>query len=186
LLRVIYGFKLSASWDPAVLKDQFPAKMDWGIARPVEDTNNRYRDYAYQSISPVFGAASKDLPEKALEVFKLFTSDDTVVKLYEAGKAVPYKTDLVKAAKTQPSIKNFTDFANLENTYQYMMNPKGELKLEGDTAEVVLSKVILGMITPDKAVTDLDKRYNEALDKAVAGGLDITQFTDKKGTSLKK
>ena len=180
------GFKLSASWDPAVWKDQFPTKMDWGICRPVEDTNNRYKDYAYQSISIVFGSASKDMPEKAMDVFKLFTSDDMVVKLYEAGKAVPYKADLVKAAKNQPSVKNFADFADLSNSYQYMMNPKGELKLEGETAEVVLSKVILGLVSPDQAVADLDKRYNDALDKAVKGGLDITQFIDKNDTSLKK
>ncbi len=180
------GFKLSASWDPAVWKDQFPAKMDWGICRPVEDVNNRYKDYAYQSISLVFGAKAKELPEKAVEVFKLFTSDDMVVNLYQEGKAIPYKADLIKQAKTQPNIKNFTEFADLSNSYQFMMNPKGELKLEGETAEVVLSKVILGVITPDKAVADLDKRYNEALDRAIKDGLDISQFTDKKDTSLKK
>lgn len=176
------GFKLSASWDPAVWADQFPAKMDWGICRPVEDVNDRYKDYAYQSISPVLGAKAKEAPEKALEALKLFTCDETVIELYEAGKAIPYTAELIKQATKEPAIKNFKEFANLENSYQYMMNPKGELKIEGDTVEVVLSKVILGLMTPDEAVADLDKRYNEALDRAIQEGLDISLYIDKNST----
>ncbi len=163
------GFKLSASWDPAVWQDQFPAKMDWGICRPVEDPNNR-------------GAKAEELPEKSMEVLKLFTSDETVISLYEAGKAIPYTADLIKQAKTQPTVKNFDAFAKLDNSYKYMMNPKGELKLEGDTAEVVLSKVILGVLSPDEGMADLDKRYNEALDRAIKDGLEINKFMDKNST----
>ena len=176
------GFKLSASWDPAVWQDQFPAKMDWGICRPVEDPADRYRDYAYQSISIVLGAKAKSAPEKAFEVFKLWTSDETVINLFEAGKAIPYTSELIAKASVQPTVKNFSDFAKLDNTYNYMMNPKGELKLEGDTAEVVLAQVILGLTSPEEAVADLNKRYNEALDRAIADGLDISQFIDKNST----
>lgn len=176
------GFKLSASWDPAVWADQFPAKMEWGICRPVEDVNDRYKDYAYQSISSVLGAKAKEAPEKALEALKLFTSDETVIELYEAGKAIPYTSELISKATKQPAIKNFAEFADLQNSYQFMMNPKGALKIEGDTAEVVLSKVILGIMSPDEAVADLDKRYNEALDRAISDGLDISAYIDKNST----
>ena len=156
--------------------------MDWGICRPVEDPADRYRDYAYQSISIVLGAKAKSAPEKAFEVFKLWTSDETVINLFEAGKAIPYTSELIAKASVQPTVKNFSDFAKLDNTYNYMMNPKGELKLEGDTAEVVLAQVILGLTSPEEAVADLNKRYNEALDRAIADGLDISQFIDKNST----
>ena len=180
------GFKLSASWDPAVFKQQFPAKMDWGVCRPVSDAKNRYRDYGYQTFSVLLGAKAKENPKKVFEVFKLFSSDAMMIKLYEAGKQIPYKQELVKKAKNQPTIKNFAEFANLKTTYMYPMSPKPFLKLEGETAEMVISKVILGQITAEQAVADLDKRYNEALDRAVKDGLDISLYMDKTNLRSKK
>lgn len=180
------GFKLSASWDPAVLKDQFPAKMNWGVCRPVSDVKNRYRDYAYQTFSVFMGAKAKENPKKVLDVLKLFTSENMIINLYEAGKQIPYKADLVQKAKNQPTTMNFPEFADLKSTYPYPMSPKSYLKIEGETAEVVLSKVIFGMVTPEQAVTDLDKRYNEALDRAIKEGLDISQYMDKTNLKYKK
>ncbi len=180
------GFKLSASWDPAVWKEQFPAKMDWGVCRPVADPQDRYRDYAYQTFSVLLGSKSKEHPAKAFEVLKLFTSDDTIIKLYEAGKQIPYKRELLKKVTNQPTVKNFADFADLSSTYSYPMSPKAYLKLEGETAEVVIAKVILGLVTPEQAVADLDKRYNGALDRAVKDGLDISEYTNKANLKYKK
>jgi multiple sugar transport system substrate-binding protein len=179
------GFKLSASWDAGVWQDQFPAKMEWGVCRPVEDVNNRYKDYTYQTFSLAIGSKSKEVPEKALEVLKLLTSDDAASKLYEAGKAIPFKKDIVKNAKNKPATKNFDAFADMTNSYLYPLTPKGELKLEGESIETVLMKVILGAVDIDKALADIDKRYNDALSKAVSGGLDLASFTDKNDTSIK-
>lgn len=179
------GFKLSASWDAGVWQDQFHAKMDWGICRPVEDVNNRYKDFTYQTISIILGAKAKEAPAKSLEVFKAFTSDEQAVALYEAGKTIPYKDELIKAAKNQPTVKNFAGFADMTNSYKYLWNPRGDMKIEGDNLEAVISKVLTLTVPVDKAVADLDKRYNETLDKAVADGYDVAPFVDKTDTSLK-
>ncbi len=180
------GFKLSASWDPAVWADQFPTKMNWGICRPVENPKNRYRDYAYQTFSVFLGSKAKELPEKSMEVLKLFSSDAMIVNLYESGKQIPYKPELIKMSKAQPTMKNFAEFADLSSTYRYPMSPKAYLKVEGETEEVVVTKVILGYMSPEQAVADLDKRYNEALDRAVKEGLDISLYVDKTDLKFKK
>ncbi|MBK1809846.1 extracellular solute-binding protein [Clostridium sp. YIM B02505] len=180
------GFKLSASWDAGVWQDQFPAKMNWGICRPVEDTSKSYKDYTYQTFSFAIGAKSKGNEAKALEVLKAFTSDDAATKLYEAGKAIPYKADLIKNSKNKPKTKNFDAFADLSNAYQYPLSPKGDIKLEGDTIENVLMKIIVNGEDAGKALADVDKRYNDALKKAEDKGLDINQYIDKTDVSSKK
>jgi multiple sugar transport system substrate-binding protein len=179
------GFKLSASWDAGVWQEQFPAKMDWGVCRPVEDINAKYKDYSYQTFSYAIGSKSKEVPEKTLEALKLLTSDSAALKLYEAGKAIPFKAEIAKNAKNKPAAKNFDAFADMSNSYLYPLTPKGELKLEGESIETVLMKAILGSTDVDKALADIDKRYNDALSKAVSSGLDIASFTDKNDTSRK-
>ncbi len=179
------GFKLSASWDAGVWKEQFPSKMEWGICRPVEDTNTKYKNYTYQTFSFAIGSKSKDKKEKALEVLKLFTSDEAAATLYEDGKAIPYKADIVKNAKNKPTTKNFDAFADISDAYLYPLTPKGDLKLEGDSVENVLAKLIIQGGDIKGGLADLDKRYNDALDKAVAKGLDINGFIDKTDTKSK-
>lgn len=175
------GFKLSASWDAGVWQDQFPAKMEWGVCRPVQDTSASYKDYSWQTHSLALGSKAKELPEKALEVLKLFVSDEATLKLYEAGKAIPAKAEIIATAQ-KPVTKNFEAFADLTNAFQYPVTPKGSLKIEGETMENVLLKAILGAVSVDEAVADLDKRYNEALDKAVAEGLDLSLYMNSADT----
>ena len=83
-------------------------------------------------------------------------------------------------------MKNFVDFADLSSTYRYPMSPKAYLKVEGETEEVVVTKVILGYMSPEQAVADLDKRYNEALDRAVKEGLERSLHIDKSDLKFKK
>lgn len=172
------GFKLSASWDAGVWQDQFPAKMDWGICRPVFDLDNTYMDYTWQTHSLALGASAMEKPEKALEVLKLFVSDDATRVLYENGKAIPAKASVIETAKMEPTTKNFDQFADMSNSKLYPLNPKGMLKVEGETMETILLKALLGAVPADEAMADLDKRYNEALDRAVADGLDLTLYTE--------
>ena len=181
------GFKFSASYDVGVWKDQFPTKMDWGICRPVADPAKKYKNYTYQTPSIVFGKKALEMPEKSMEVFKLWNAEDTLVKLYEAGKYIPYKQEIIKMSKNGSNIKNWAEFADLNNSYISPPNPTGEIKLEGDNASAVVQKIIVGAVTVDQGMADLDKRYNAALEKAVSGGVDMTPYVDKNfDTSIKK
>lgn len=174
------GFKLSGSWDCAVWEEQFPAKMDWGICRPVENLNDvRYKDYGYYNECLVIGAKAKEVPEKAFEVFKLWHSDETMIKLYEEGKNIPYNFDLVKKAKNVPKLKNWSEFADLSTVYVTMSTTKGELKLEGENDTAVISKILTLSVPVDQGLADLEKRYNAALDKAIKDGLNINDYINK-------
>lgn len=180
------GFKFSASYDVGVWKDQFPTKMDWGICRPVEDPAKKYKNYTYQTPSLVFGRKALEMPEKSMEVFKLWNAEETLVKLYEAGKYIPYRQEIIKMSRKEPRIKNWQEFADRDNSYVSGPNPHGEIKLEGDTAFSVIQKIITGAVSVDQGLADLDARYNAALEKAVSGGLDLAPYIDEAfDTSIK-
>lgn len=170
------GFKLSASWDAGVWQDQFPAKMDWGVCRPVYDLDDVHKDYTWQTHSLALGANAAEHKEKALEVLKLFVSDEATRVLYENGKAIPAKASVIASAKKEPTTKNFDEFADMSNAKLYPLSPKGMVRVEGETMEGVLLKAILGAVPVEEAMADLDKRYNEALDQAVADGLELDLY----------
>lgn len=172
------GFKLSASWDAGVWQEQFPAKMDWGVCRPVYDLDDVHKDYTWQTHSLALGASAAEHKEKALEVLKLFVSDDSTRVLYENGKAIPAKASVIESAEKEPVTKNFNLFADMSNAKLYPLSPKGMVMVEGETMEAVLLKAILGAAPVDEALADLDTRYNEALDQAVADGLELELYAE--------
>jgi len=172
------GFKFSASYDVGVWRDQFPIKINWGICRPVEDPANKYKNYAYQIPSLAFGKRALEIPEKAMEVFKLWNGDETLLKLYERGKYIPYNQEIINMAKKGPEIKNWVEFADLSNTWIGLPNPMGEIDIQGDNDLVGIQKVIKGEVTVKNGLKDLEKRYNAALDRAISEGLDLTSYID--------
>ena len=181
------GFKFSASYDVGVWRNQFPTKMDWGICRPVADPAKKYKNYTYQTPSLVFGRRACEMPEKSMEVFKLWNAEETLVKLYEAGKYIPYRQEIIKMSKNGSNIKNWAEFADRDNGYVTGPNPLGEIKVEGDNAQSVIQKIIVGAVPAEQGLADLDARYNAALDEAVSGGLDLAPYIDKEfDTSIRK
>ncbi|NOU86377.1 extracellular solute-binding protein [Paenibacillus sp. LMG 31460] len=174
------GMKLGASWDVGVLNDQFPAKMDWGVAPiPVVDPNIKYKEFTQPSgWTHISKSASKNNLDKVMEVFKWFNSDEVLVKLYEESKFIPYKDSIVKMAKKQPEKKGWKEFADISNSYQTLTAPS--VKIEGEDYKQVLMKIWAGATTVEKAIADLDARYNSSLEKAVKdGSLDLKPFKNE-------
>lgn len=172
----VVAFKMSASWDVAVWADQFPTTMEWGVCRPVEDVNNRYKDYTYNTFYYFLGNKALELPEKTFEVYKLFNSDEMVKKLYEEAKNLPYKQDIYDMVESTPTDPNWIAMGELSNASSYPYNPITKVNYEGDDLNIVIQKILGGVETAEEAFTDLDKRLNEALQKEIDKGLDINQF----------
>lgn len=180
------GFKLSASWDVGVWKDQFPAKMSWGFCRPsmASGENFKYtvRTEAALSASP----KAKEIPEKVLEVYKTWTSDEHQIALYEAGKAIPLFPELLAKAKT-PDIANWAQIADISGGYNYGSSPVVDVQVEGDTREVAIAKILTLQAPVKETLDDLDKRYNAAFEKAKSSGnFDVNGYMVKNYDGAKK
>lgn len=170
----VVGFKFSASWDVGVFTDQFPAQMNWGFVR----IPGTYKDLSLLNELLVFGERAKELPEKALEVYKLFHSDEAVSKLYLEGKNLPYDFNITKDLANDNLATQWVEVADLSNSavYPNPWTPARIIAIEGDNIISVINKILAGVVSAEEGLTDLDSRLEVALKKEVDKGLDISSF----------
>ncbi len=176
------GMYFGASFDVGVLYDQFPAKFDWGVAPiPVMDPNKRYKQIGTPGAFYVVSSRVKKekLEEKVMDVYKLFVSVEHLALTYERGKDIPIRGEEVTKLAGEPMRKQWPMFTDLKNVYIRLAYPESKIVVEGDNYADVFSKILTGMADPKKALIDLDKRYNTALQKAIDDKkLDIKLYID--------
>ncbi len=170
------AFKLSASWDAAVLGNQFPMKADWGWCRPVMEGAPQYKYFSTVTASFAINSSCRDIPEKILPVYEMIHSDEFVVRTYENGTALPYDLKLLDQVSNPPTLKNWAEIADISDAYVYPPSPVEMLQPEGDTYVVTLGKILTLGLPVEEGLFDLDQRYNDALDKAVQGGFNLDPY----------
>ena len=164
------GMKIAQSFDVAVYNDQFKAKCDWAVCDlPVLDLNKHYKEQAYVSNGLLVTNKALDAPEKVMEVYKWFYSDETRVALYESGKDIPYMEEVQAKAKNVKDIKGWKEFADLSKT-NILKDRPWPAQDEGLTAEQVYMKIWMGELTPAEGLADLDKRVNAQFQREVEQG----------------
>lgn len=157
----------NASQEAGVFTDQFPVEFDWGVAElPTVDGTVK----GALSCTPNFGFAmltSCEDKDAAWEVIKYFSSEEFMKGYLEGGYTLPlstYMSDKFDTSKTG----RLADFALTEYEDVYPTPPS--VAIEGDEYYVTLWNAVLGNITADEAIEDLNTRYNEALERGLANG----------------
>jgi len=165
------GMMIGASWDVGVFNEQFVAKCDWGVAKvPVENADKRYK--GEMSAGPLLAVNAKideDMTEKVAKVYQWFNSDDFLKELFEAGKVVPYKPEIIANASLENAQKGWKEFAALVD-YSMALPITPKIKLNGDSEYIVFSKIWSGSVSVDEGLADIEKRSNEALEGGIADG----------------
>jgi multiple sugar transport system substrate-binding protein len=164
------GMIPGASFDCGVYNTQFPAKCNWVPIDPPTETGGTplYRDFVDASNLLTIGEAAKKNPEKAMEVFQFFYSDENLAELYEAGLYVPFRQEAIRLAKNEPSAKGFKEFASVPNPAISPASPENRVQIEGLTYRETLQRILARGYTnesPAQVLADLDKRYNDAVVK---------------------
>ncbi|GHT55224.1 hypothetical protein FACS1894109_01370 [Spirochaetia bacterium] len=168
------GFMLcSPSYNVGVLYDQFPAKIDWGVAPiPVKESAASYNastgGASYYSINV---KARKDgVLQEVQTVLDYLTNDDLIADMFTTGKNVPLLADIIAKAAPSPR-QQWNDVAKLnEGAVIRPLRAEYSVTVEGDTIYTAFSKIILGAAAPGPALQDLDRRYNAAFEQAVSRG----------------
>ena len=172
------GMKLGASWDIGVLNDQFPAKIDWGVAPvPTIDANPKYKQWMS---ADVFLAIASNIPdekkEKVMEVYKWFHDEKIIAKLYLEGKIIPIDDDIIEKTPIENPSKGWQEFCSFVKD-SVALPPMPPITLEGDNYVKLGMSIWLGDIEPQAAMEDLEKRSNEALQKEVdKGNIDFSAY----------
>ncbi len=158
----------NASQEAGVFTEQFPIEtFEWGVAElPTMEGEVK----GAQPIDPNFGFAmmsSAEDKEAAWEVISFFSSEEFLKGYFEGGYSAPissYMTDKYDTTK----IGRLADFAI--QSYEDVYPSVPAVSLEGDDHWVVFWNVVLGNVDVDTAIEDLNKRYNEALDRGLENG----------------
>ena len=180
------GMKIAFSFDVGVLNDQFPAKMDWGVAPlPVADENNCFKQQAQSSSS--LQLSTKGLEnlgaEKAALVFKWLYSKDTIRGLYKEGLEIPCNWDWVSDIEiddVKTGWKEFCEMAQISairTTGDMPANTEGEKSFN----EIVVNEVWTGKKSVDDALTEITDILNKGVEKYKKEypDKDYTQYLEK-------
>jgi multiple sugar transport system substrate-binding protein len=176
------GFIFGGSYNVGVWYDQFPAKVNWDVAQyPVKDISSAYNGYSTLGGLIVVSqrCRTQGVLDKAGEVLRLLASDEMRKATFTTGKDIPTKTDLLKTAapSDRPQWNSYASVnANFVVRPPY---PDQFFTIEGDNIENIFSRMLLGVTPPVQGLADLEKRYNEALDRAVSrGAINLKNFMD--------
>lgn len=164
------GMYFAVSWDVAVLTQQFPARIQWGVAaNPTVDGVKRGASYlsgGYESLY-VNGKAPVEKQKAAVQFMEFRASLPEQVKYYEGGYGVAVLAEIAAAAR-KPSDPHVAGFAAVDDVLFPRWPP--EIELEGENRYEVYNAIVFGKADIDAALADLDRRLNEGLAKAFASG----------------
>ncbi|BBI36596.1 ABC transporter substrate-binding protein [Cohnella abietis] len=151
------------------------------INTPVIDTANRHKNYAQIADVLCVGPSAKKMPEKSMKVYELFHSDEVLKAIQSDEIDFVARQDIQAQKPTSFKKAGTAEFGDTSNSYFTMTPPDGGIKIEGQPYQNTIINLIAGSTKVDvaKVLTDLDNRYNTALDKAIKDGLDMTLYIDK-------
>ena len=158
----------NASQEAGVFTNQIPiTSFDWGVAT-VPSLTGEIKGALQTTPSKGYGIVStsehKDL---AWKVIQYFQSEEFVKGYLENGYCLPIST-YMDGIIDKTKIGRMADFELLEYESVYPMPPV--INLSGDDYRIVLWNAVMGYVSVDEAIEDLNTRYNEALEADIASG----------------
>lgn len=164
----VVGIWANASQEAGVFTDQFPVtKFKWEVGEiPTLDGTVKGALTAMPQKGYMIMSTSKH-PEQAWEVIRFFSSEDFIKGYCEQGYALPY-SDEVKSVVDTAKSGRINDFSLKDYESVYPVAPA--VTIDGEDMQTVLWSAIMGQRDVDTAISDLNTRYNKALENDVAAG----------------
>lgn len=166
------GMYISGNWEVGVYAQQFPAKIDWGAA-PVPAVKGEVKGTTeVANAGKWIGISSKSQnKDAAWKVFNWFHRDEVLKEYHEKGYGFSVVPSVVKIAKDSDAkgVQDFKLTKGIDSLWPASPH-KQSMKIEGKTMHDVYAAIILGQAKMDEGLADLNKRYTDALEKAVKEG----------------
>lgn len=158
----------NASQEAGVFTDQFPiTEFEWAVGELPSMDGNAYGTVDSRPQKGLHMFSSCKNQDAAWEVVKYLNSEDFVKGYVEHGYALPlseYMASVVDMSK----IGRLADFASV--SYEGLYPAVPSVSVAGDPYAVALWNVVVSGGDVDKVIADLNKSYNEALDRDVKIG----------------
>jgi multiple sugar transport system substrate-binding protein len=161
------GMYMSFSSEPGVYKNQFPAKIRWSAA-PAPTITGEVKG-ASGFLGGQWLAISKDSKHKdqAWKFLSYMYSDEILQPYQEKGFGISMVPHIAEKAKA-PDIGGIEGFLPNKSDGVWPISPT--VNVTGAKYYDAFYKYMLEGGDLNKIVDDLNKRYNEALDKAISSG----------------
>lgn len=161
------GMYLSFSAEATVYQSQFPAKIDWAAA-PVPSIDGNFNGASGFLGGQWLALSSKSENKEAAWKFMEFMYDESNLQQYQEKGFGISMVPSVSAVAANPDVKGIEGF--LPNEYDGVWPVYPVVPVQGTKSDDAFFKYILSGGDLDAIIADLNKRYNEALDAAVASG----------------
>ena len=161
------GMKFGFSFDVGVLNDQFPAKIDWGVAPiPVLDKDNKCYQPCETSGTFAVNKSTKVPKDKLAVALNFLYGDDFVVELYKQGTAMPCDFELVKDVELKDAKKGWKEFCEMLKISKVTPVPvKVDVTNEVTLSDNFINKVWVGKMSVKDALAHETKIKNDGIEK---------------------
>lgn len=157
----------NASQEAGVFTDQFPCDFEWGVAELPTLTGEVKGAHSYSPNGGYVMLSSSKDKDAAWEVISYFSSEEFLKGYFEGGYSIAL-SDYMRSVVDTSNVGKLADFVLQDYEDVYPTTPA--ITLEGDDFRTVFWNVVMGYITADEAIADLNTRYNAALESGLANG----------------
>ncbi|MDD6223090.1 MAG: extracellular solute-binding protein [Lachnospiraceae bacterium] len=158
----------NASQEAGVFTQQLPiTDFEWGVAE-IPSLTGEIKGALQTTPSKGYGMirTSKN-KDAAWKVISYFQSEEFLKGYLEGGYCLPI-TDYMDGVIDKSKIGRLADFSKLSYEDVYPTVPS--VNLQGDNYRTVLWNAVMGYVSADEAIADLNQRYNDALEADVKSG----------------
>ncbi len=174
------GMMFAATWDAGVFNNQFPCKMDWGIANIPTFTGEVTGSYVIATCTGgrIMSSNSKH-PEEQFKVWEYLHSEKYSKTMQDAGCGIsPYK-EIGRPELLKTDIKGYKElnFQDDGDPLHYLdVPPAPSVTIKGDNYEKTIAALVSNKADIDEELKKLTDRYNEAVDEWSKKGNDINKY----------
>lgn len=148
---------------------------------PVINPGNAHKNYAQIADMLCLSSSAMNMPEKAMKVYAFLHSAEVQLQIQNNEVDFMARADIQAQRPDEFKKVGTKEFGDTSNSYFTMTPPDGIMKVEGQDYQNTLVNLIAGPIDSDveAILSDLDKRYNSALEAAKKNGLSMSLYLDE-------
>jgi len=156
---------------------------------PVIEPNNAHKNYAQIADMLCLSSSAVNMPEKAMKVYAFLHSAEVQLQIQNNEVDFMARADIQAQRPDEFKKVGTREFGDTSNSYFTMTPPDGIMTVEGQDYQNTLVNLVAGPVDSDveAVLSDLDKRYNSALEAAKKDGLNMSLYLDENwDTSVKE
>lgn len=162
------GMYVSGAWEVGVYGQQFPTDIDWRAA-PIPTIDGTVKGKTNLSAAGIHSAITSQCenPDLAWKVLEFIQQDKHLIEYQEKGYGyiiVPSAAEVAEASDEKGS--EYFQIGENDGIWPITPISKGVV-IEGKTYYDEFAAVIIGEKDIDTVIEDLNKRYNEAVERAI-------------------